>query len=268
MFLRLALRLFLASILLPAAALAQTSDPASQTLGPADVIKITVHQNPDLSLETRVSETGQISFPLLGSVDVGGLTVAAAEESIARQLRERNFVRRPQVNILVVQLRSAQASVLGQVGRPGRYPIEIAGSRVSEMIAIAGGLVPGASEVVILKGVRNGAPVQMEIDLPTILQSAAGVEDPVVVHGDSLFVDRAPVVYIHGEVQRPGAFRLERGMTLMQGLAQGGGLTRYGTQRGIRIHRRDGGGRLQVIELAPTDLLARDDVIYVRESLF
>ena len=266
---RLALHCLLTFLVLCSSAFAQGSDPATQTLGSGDVIKISVFQNPDMNLETRISESGQVSYPLLGTVDVGGLTVAAAEQKIARLLREGRFVLKPQVNILLVQLRSAQVSVLGQVGRPGRYPIEGASSKVSDMIAVAGGLVAGASDVVILNGVRDGKVVRMAIDLPAILQTGSTSEDPVVAGGDSLFVDRTPVVYIYGEVQRPGAFRLERGMTLMQGLAQGGGLTAHGTERGIRITRRDPTTRaLKVIEAAPTDLLERDDVIYVRESLF
>lgn len=265
---RFALRCLLASLVSCGAAFGQSTDPATQTLGTADVIKIGVFQNPDLNLETRVSEAGEISFPLLGTVAVGGLTVAAAEQKIARLLREGGFVLKPQVNILLTQLRSAQVSVLGQVGRPGRYPIETAGSKVSEMIAVAGGVVPGASDVVTLNGVRDGKPVRIAVDLPAILQIGAGGEDPVVAAGDTLFVDRTPVVYIYGEVQRPGVFRLERGMTLMQGLAQGGGLTQRGTERRIRINRRDPTGELKTLEPALTDLLERDDVIYVRESLF
>ena len=266
---RLALHCLLAFLALCSSAFAQNGDPAAQVLGSGDVIKISVYQNPDLNLETRISESGQVSYPLLGTVEVGGLTVAAAEQKIARLLREGRFVLKPQVNILLVQLRSAQVSVLGQVGRPGRYPIEAASSKVSDMIAVAGGLVAGASDIVTLSGVRDGKMVRMSIDLPAILQTGSGGEDPVVAGGDTLFVDRTPVVYIYGEVQRPGAFRLERGMTLMQGLAQGGGLTAHGTERGIRVTRRDPTTRqLQVIELAPTDLLERDDVIYVRESLF
>ena len=250
------------------AAFAQDVGQPAQALGAADVVKITVFQNPDLTLETRVSEAGQITYPLLGTVAVGGLSIADAEQKIARLLRDGGFVLKPQVNISVVQLRSAQVSVLGQVGRPGRYPIETVGSKVSEIVATAGGVIPGASDVVTLTGVRDGKPVRMTIDLPAILQSTSGGTDPVVVNGDTLFVDRAPVVYIYGEVQRPGVFRLERGMTVMQGLAQGGGLTPRGTVRGIRISRRNDSGDLITIDATLTDSLERDDVIVVRESLF
>jgi len=158
--------------------------------------------------------------------------------------------------------------VLGQVGKPGRYPIEMTSSKVSEMIAAAGGVVPGGADVVTLVGTRNGEPVKLDIDLPAILQSGRAELDVQVENGDIIYVDRAPTIYIYGEVQRPGQIRLERGMTLMQVLAAAGGLSARGTERGIKVHRRDTQGQVIVLELKPTDHLQRDDVVYVKESLF
>jgi polysaccharide export outer membrane protein len=83
-----------------------------------------------------------------------------------------------------------------------------------------------------------------------------------------LYVDRAPRFYIYGEVQRPGVFRLERAMTVLQALSTGGGLSARGTERGVRIKRRDGEGKLQIISAKHDDLLQPDDVVYVQESLF
>ena len=97
---------------------------AEHTLGPGDVIRVSVYQNPDLALETRISEQGQISFPLIGTVALGGLSTPAAEQRIAKMLRDGGFVLKPQVNVSLVQVRSAQVSILGQVGKPGRYPID------------------------------------------------------------------------------------------------------------------------------------------------
>jgi len=237
-------------------------------LGPGDTIRVTVYQNPDLTLETRISELGQITFPLIGNVALGGASVTEAQERIAKQLRDGNFVIKPQVTVSVVQVRSSQISILGQVAKPGRYPIETVGSKVSEMIAVAGGIVPGGADVVTLVGTRNGKPVKLEIDLPAILQAGKSELDVTVASGDILYVDRAPSFYMYGEVQRPGVFRLERGMTMLQALAQGGGLTARGTERGMRVHRRDATGEVRAIELKMSDLVERDDVIYVRESVF
>ena len=260
------------SFAIGSAASAQTQAPAQgkpeHLLGAGDVIRVNVFQSPDLSLETRINEQGQITFPLVGAVTVGGLSVPAAEQRIAKALRDGKFVLNPQVNILVMQIRSAQVSVLGQVGKPGRYPIEQAGSKVSEMIAAAGGVVPGASDIVTLIGNRNGRQVKMDIDLPAILQAGKVELDTVVQNGDILHVDRAPMIYVYGEVQRPGVARLERGMTVMQAIAQSGGLTQRGTQRGMRIHRRDASGEVKIIQPGMNDPVERDDVIYVRESIF
>ena len=237
-------------------------------LGPGDVVRVSVFQSPDLAVEARVSEAGQINFPLIGAVTIGGLTISAAERRIETMLRDGGFVIKPQVTIQTVRILSSQISILGQVAKPGRYPIEIVNSKVSEMIAAAGGVVPGGADVVTLVGNRDGKPVKLDIDLPAILQAGRAELDVSVENGDILYVDRAPSIYIYGEVQRPGQMRLERGMTLMQALAQGGGLTPRGTERGIRVHRKDTTGATRILELKMTDRIERDDVIYVRESLF
>ena len=237
-------------------------------LGPGDVIRISVYQNPDLTTEARISELGQVNFPLIGNVNVGGATVPAAEQRIAKALRDGGFVLRPQVSIQVSQIRSSQISILGQVNKPGRYPIDIVGSRVSEMVAQAGGVLPTGADVVTLVGNRNGKPIKLDIDLPAVLQAGKSELDMTVEGGDVIYVDRAPTAYIYGEVQRPGALRVERGLTLLQALAQSGGLTPRGTQRGMKVHRRDANGVVTISDIGMNDLIERDDVIYVRESLF
>lgn len=272
------LRYLLLALTLCSSAFAQTSPSASAASAPAkpeallgvgDIVKITVYQNPDLTVDgARISETGQINFPLIGNVAIGGLTVAAAEQKIAKGLRDGGFVLRPQVTLQIGQIRSSVISILGQVGKPGRYPIETVGAKVSEMVAAAGGVVPGGADVVTLVGTRNGRAIKLDIDMPAILQSGKSELDLTVANGDIIYVDRAPSAYIYGEVQRPGQFRLERGMTLMQALAQSGGLTARGTQRGIKVHRRDATGVVTIGDLDMNDPVLRDDVIYVKESLF
>ena len=238
-------------------------------LGVGDIVKITVYQNPDLTVDgARISEAGQINFPLIGSVAIGGLTASAAEAKIAKGLRDGGFVLRPQVTIQVGQIRSSVISVLGQVAKPGRYPIETVGAKVSEMLATAGGLLPSGADVVTLVGTRNGRSIKLDIDMPAILQSGKAELDLPVENGDIIYADRAPTAYIYGEVQRPGQFKLERGMSLMQALAQSGGLSARGTQRGIKVHRRDANGTVVILDMGLNDTVGRDDVIYVKESLF
>ena len=252
---------------------AQTPAPAAGAaaeyrLAAGDIVRISVYQNPDLALEARVGENGQISFPLLGSVRIGGSTVSQAERAIAEGLRNGNFVREPQVSILLVQVRGHQASVLGQVNRPGRFPLEQAEMRLTDLLATAGGIAASGADIVTVVGTRNGQPFRKEVDLPAIFRSPGRDDDLVVQNGDTVYVDRAPLIYIYGEVQRPGALRLERGMTVMQALATGGGLTQRGTERGLRVHRTGADGKVQVITPTMDDPVRPGDVVYVRESLF
>ena len=237
-------------------------------LGQGDVVRITVYQNPDLTLETRVTEAGVISYPLLGNIRIGGLSVTAAEKLVADGLRGGNFVKQPQVNVVVVQVRGNQANVLGQVNRPGRYPIEAADMRLTDLLAAAGGTSAGGSDVVIVTGTRNGQRFRVEVDLPGLFTANAKDTDLLIQNGDVVWVERQPLVYIYGEAQRPGPMRLERGMTLMQALSSGGGLTPRGTEKGIRVHRKAADGSVIVIT-PPMDARMQDgDVVYVRESLF
>ncbi|MBQ1764785.1 MAG: polysaccharide export protein EpsE [Aquincola sp.] len=254
---------------------AQTANapiPASSTpeyrLGAGDVVRITVYQNPDLTLETRVSETGVVSYPLIGQVRLGGQSISAAERAIADGLRNGNFVKQPQVTIAVLQVRGNQANVLGQVNRPGRYPLEVAEMKLTDLLAMAGGTAVTGADIVVITGTRGGKPFRAEVDVPTIFAAQNRGEDIIIQNGDAIWVDRQPMVYIYGEVQRPGPMRLERGMTLMQSLATGGGLTQRGTEKGIRVHRKSADGKVQVITPSMDDSMRDGDVVYVRESLF
>lgn len=237
-------------------------------LGPGDGVKISVFQNPDLGLETRVSDTGAISYPLVGSVQIGGLTVAAAERAIADGLKKGGFVLQPQVTLVIQQVRGAQVAVLGQVARPGRYPLESTAMKVTDVLALAGGTAPQGADRVILTGVRNGRRVRAEIDVADLFVAWTPEKDVAVMAGDTLYVHRAPQFYVYGEVQRAGAYRVERQMTVLQALSLGGGLSPRGTERGIRIHRRGEDGAVRVTNPQLNDPVQPDDVIVVREALF
>ena len=260
-------------------ALAQVPSPATNPppaaatsgeyrLGTGDVVRITIFQNPELALETRLTDGGQITYPLLGTLRLGGLTVSEAERELAERLTRGNFLRNPQVTVVVLQVRGSQANVLGQVNRPGRYPLETSEMRLSDVIALAGGIAPGGADVIVVTGSRDGKPFREEVDFPALFGPGSATRDLVLRNGDAVWVDRQPLVYIYGEVQRPGPMRLERGMTLLQALATGGGLTLRGTERGIRVHRKGEDGQVQVLEPGMTDSLREGDVVFVRESLF
>lgn len=264
---------WVSTLLLSLAALVAFSATAQQRqpeyrLGSGDVIRISVFQNPDLTVETRVTENGTISYPLVGSVKVGGLTIPAAEKAIGQALKRGNFIKEPQVNISLLQNRGNQVSVLGQVGRPGRFPLETVDIRLSEMIAIAGGIAPTGADIVILTGTRAGKPLRKEIDLPGMFLDDKFADDIVVAGGDVIYVDRQPIFYIYGEVQKPGSFRIERGMTIRQALAQGGGPGPRGTEKGLQVYRRGVGGQIEPITPDMNDRVRPNDVLHIKESLF
>jgi polysaccharide export outer membrane protein len=239
-------------------------------LGPGDTIRVTVYQNPDLTLETRVNEGGTITYPLLGSVKLGGLNLIDAEKAIVTGLKEGNFLKQPQVSLLLLTPAANQVSVLGMVNKPGRYPIIASSNKLSEVMAAAGGIIPGTgSDIVVVSGTRDGQPFRKEIDFTKVFASSGSEPDFELRNGDTIWVDRAPQIYMYGEVQRPGAQVLVRGTTVLQALASAGGLTLRGTQRGIKVHRRDEGtGEVKVIEPGLNDQLKPNDIIYVKESLF
>jgi polysaccharide export outer membrane protein len=244
-----------------------TANAAEMQLGAGDVVRITVYNNPDLSLETRVSEAGTISYPLLGEVGVQGLAPSAASKKIAGLLEKGGFIRNAQVNMIVTVMQSQQVSVLGQVNRPGRFPVD--GIRnLTDVLALAGGVSADAGDAITLIRNRNGENTKQVIDLIDMVRSNGTPGNVAILAGDVIYVERAPRFYIYGEVQRPGAYRLEKNMSVLQALSVGGGLTPRGTERGVRVKRRDADGRLQEIHVKHDDLLRVDDVIYVQESLF
>jgi polysaccharide export outer membrane protein len=244
--------------------LAQVRD----ALGEGDTVRITVFQHPDLTTEARISAQGSISFPLIGEVELRGLEPAGAEARIARRLVEGQFLLKPQVNLSVLSVRSRQVSVLGQVVRPGLYPLDGAAAKLTEVLAQAGGIGAGGDDTVIVMTQREGRPQRLDIDVPYMYRTGDLSRDIELVNGDIVYVQRAPVFYIYGEVQRAGAYRLEPGMTVMQALSLGGGVTPRGTERGLKISRRTPEGGVQRLDAALTDRLQADDVVQVRESLF
>jgi polysaccharide biosynthesis/export protein len=261
--------LSLVSIVLACLSSAATALPKTEyPLGAGDAIRIQVFQNPDLTIETRVSENGSISYPLIGAVELGGLSLSASEKKIADALQKGGFIQKPQVNIVLMQIRGNQVAVLGQVNRPGRFPLETANTRLSDMIANAGGANSVGDDVAVVVGTRNGKVFRKQIDIASIFLEERLQDDIVLQGGDSIYVHRAPVFYIYGETQRPGAFRIDRGMTIMQALATGGGPTTRGSEKRLRLHRKSADGSIVQISPQLTDAVQANDVIYVNESLF
>jgi polysaccharide export outer membrane protein len=257
----------LAAVVLAAPAIPARAE-SREALGPGDSIRITVFQNPDLTTETRIGERGTILFPLIGEVVLSGQTTATAAHVIADRLKWGKFMLDPQVNVTVTQVRSRQVSVLGQVARPGRYALDGTRTRLTDILALAGGITPTGGDTVMVMLNRNGSTAKREIDVSGMYRSGDLSANIELQNGDEVFVPPAPVFYIYGEVQRAGAYRLQPDMVVMHALSLGGGLTTRGTERGLKIHRRLPDGSVQKVDAVLTDAVQPNDVIYVKEALF
>lgn len=251
----------------PASA-AQPADYRLEALGMGDMIRVSVFRNPDLTTEARVSERGTIMFPLIGEISVTGLTPTQVSKQIADKLRAGRFVVDPEVTVSIAQVNSRQVAVLGNVQKPGRYPLDATTAKVTDLIALAGGIAPTGSDQITVMTTRSGKTERKEIDLAAMIRSGDLTQNLDLQAGDTIYVGRAPMIYVTGEVTRAGAYRVEKDMTVMQAIALGGGITPRGTERGIRIHRKNGDGQIHRMEAKLTDPVQTDDVIFVRESLF
>jgi polysaccharide biosynthesis/export protein len=261
---------WLATLTLCALFLSSTQSRAEvpDILGANDSIKVTVLQNPDLTTEARLSAQGSIRMPLIGPVNLSGLSTDQAADRIAQKLQQGQFLKNPQVTVALLQVRSRQVSVLGQVARPGRYALDEATTRVTDMLAVAGGITPTGDETVTIVSHRDGQPKKFTINVNDMYRNADTATNIEVANGDMIYVQRAPVFYIYGQVQKAGSYRLEGNLNVLQAVSLGGGITPRGTERGMKIHRRAADGSLAKIEAKPFDLVQPDDVIYVSESLF
>jgi len=237
-------------------------------LGAGDNVRITVFQYPDLTTETRVSPRGTITFPMVGEVKIGGLTPAGASNEIARQLKRGKFMLNPQVTVVMTQLRSRQVSVLGQVNKPGRYALEDSNTRLTDVLALAGGVSPVGADTVSIVLNRDGKMQKMEIDVAEMVRTGDLSKNVEIENGDTVYVQRAPVFYIYGEVRRAGAYRFEDNMTVMQAISLGGGFTERANVRAFNIARRAANGKAQKLDASLNDRVLPDDVIYVNESWF
>jgi polysaccharide export outer membrane protein len=177
-------------------------------------------------------------------------------------------LQKPQVTIVLVQVRNNQISVLGQVAKPGRFPLETAGTRVTDMLANAGGVIASGDDWAILTGTRDSKAFRALIDIPAIFLNGNADKDIVLQGGDTIYVHRAAVFYIYGEAQRSGAYRIERDMTVMQAMAQGGGPTNRGSENRLRLHRKGADGQMQKIDPKLSDAVLPNDVLYIKESIF
>lgn len=233
-------------------------------LGPGDLLRVNVFGSPELSGEVRVSESGNITYPLIGQVQVAGQSPAQVEALLVGRFIEGGYLRQPQVSVLVMEYRSQKVSVLGHVSKPGQYSLQSA-SRVLDVLAEAGGPVNEEAADIATLMRKDGSKASIDL---TALFGGDPAQNHVVGGGDTLYVPRAAQFYVYGEVQRPGMYKLERGMTVSRAISAGGGLTPRGSESRVVIKRKDKNGKEQHYSAKGSDLLQPDDVLMVKEGLF
>jgi polysaccharide export outer membrane protein len=257
-----------AGLALLAASLQAQAQNLKEVLGGGDSVRVTVFRYPDLTTEGRLSEDGRITLPLVGDVSLQGMTPQDAGRHIAERYKKGRFLVNPQVGVTVMETRSRQVSVLGLVTKPGRYPLEGTTARLSDVIALAGGLQPSAADTVTVVQNRRGKTSRFDVDLPAVMQGMGRGKDIEIQSGDTVFVNRAPVFYIQGEVNRAGAYRVEPGLTVAQAISLAGGMTVRGTERRPQLRRKNGKEGWTQTTAQLFDTVKPDDVIVIRESLF
>lgn len=247
----------------------------SVALGPGDVVSVSVFGQDNLDKTARIDDDGDISFPLIERVTIGGLTTTEAAREIADQLARGNFVRNPQVSVFLQERRTTErdsVTILGQVRRPGRFAVDPltgeSAQTVIGLLALAGGLADDSADSLVLTRQTSSGGERVEIDLVALLRDGDLSQNYVLMAGDIVFVPRMDVFYVYGEVNNPGRFRLERNMTVMQAISVSGGLTSRASEKGLQLRRRLESGKIESRNVETTDIMQREDVLYVREGLF
>ena len=253
--------------------------PTTYTLGPGDVLRVSVYDNPDLSQEVTIEADGAFSYPLIGRIQAAGLPVRQLEGLLAKRFAEGYLVS-PQVAVTVTQHKSQLVYVMGAVSKPGPYPLQRQ-TTLLEALSAAGGPTPDAGFEVILthaadqqalqsgtskvSAAANGQPA-LRVSLEQLM--AGGVPQRITLQdGDVVYVPVAAFVYLAGEIQRPGRYRLEKDTTIQKAVTLAGGFTKFAATKNMTVQRMVDGKRLE-FQAGPNDLLQAEDVVVVRPSLF
>jgi polysaccharide export outer membrane protein len=246
-------------------------------VGPQDVLMITVFDQQDLSGKFTVDADGTVSFPLIGRLKVGGLTLHAVEDALRKALAD-GFFRNPQVSVGVEQYRSQRVFVVGEVRSPGTYQLS-GDMTLIEALARAGSTTESAAgEAMIVRSksaAASAGPIlpeqQQATDVVRVdikdLQSGRLSENALLRDGDTIFVPRAELIYVFGQVRSPGAYPMQKGTTILQALSLAGGVTDRGATGRLRVARVVGGKKTEV-KVNVEDLVQAGDTVIVPERYF
>jgi polysaccharide biosynthesis/export protein len=245
----------------------RANEPLLQ-LGIGDQVNVQVDGQPEMSSKMYVADDGTVTIALLGPVRVAGLSPSTASQHIEHALREHQFLIKPHVTITLIESRSQRVSVLGEVKTPGRFPVESTTSML-DLLAAAGGTTSDAADTVyVIRSDDRGTPTRLAVDLKGLVDPSRPLPEIRLRSGDTVVVPRAPEFYILGEVQAPNKYRLEPGMSVMQAIAKGGGVTPRGTANRIDIDRKTANGAVTTVSARPTDPVQPGDVIRIKERIF
>ena len=241
-------------------------------IGPGDDLEITVYGAPDLSGHTRVSADGNISMPLIGYVRIAGLSSSEAEAAIEAQLRQNSVVNNPQVSVYVKEYTSSGISVAGEVAKPGFYSA-LGPHRLFDVLQAAGGPTDKAANKVLISHRGQGDATTVYISKDPAEMAASNID---LEPGDTVVVPKAGIVFILGEVTRPGGYVLNStgGITVLQIVAVAGGPTHVAAAGKTRLLRRaENGFQEQRIDLKKLlrgkahDVAVRDeDILFIPSS--
>jgi polysaccharide export outer membrane protein len=246
--------------------------PPAVVIGPGDELEIAVYGAPDLSEHTRVSPVGNIWMPLIGDVRVAGLSNTEAEGAIGSQLRRNNILNDPQVSVYVKEYTNSGISVAGEVTKPGFYSA-VGRHSLFDILQVAGGLTEKAANTVNIT--HRGSEVPVTVQLPKDPSELSQIKVELIP-GDTVVVARAGIVYVLGEVLKPGGYVLNSsgGVTLLQVVAAAGGPIRGAAVGRTKMLRRTPNG-LQELPVplkallhakVPDIAVQAEDIIYVPGS--
>lgn len=260
--------LLLMTLLAAGAASAQQDADAYQ-IGIGDRVSISVYGQEDMNTNTEVAADGTITMALIGRVDVRGMTPPEVSRLLESRLENEGYLRNANVNVVVQEYRSNTISVLGHVNQPGRIALE-GPTTLTEVLALAGGINSGGGErLVLIRDGEDGQQVRQQYYLSELLDQKATDAQPVRVrNGDTLFVPKAEQFYIHGQVQKPGTYTIDRPLNVMQALSVSGGFNPRASTRGVVLYRKQPDGTVKTLKVDMSDPIRDGDVLFVKESLF
>lgn len=234
--------------------------------GPGDVLNITVYDNDDLKARVRISENGTIVMPLLGRVQIGKLTVDEITEKITSLLADGYLVK-PQVNVFVEEYRSKKVVVLGNIRAPGI--VELSGPiTFLELISKSGGLDKDAGDTATIQRDSGEGERVIVIDLKALIEKGDVSQNLLIHDGDSVFISKAGMCYITGEVEAPGTYPCGDDTTVLKLVALSGGFTGKASKSSVSIVRIVNNKKTILKNVDLDESLRHNDVLVVPESFF